>query len=997
MVPFALIAVLLLIISMGIVYTLDAREDPETVDEQAPAIQLTEASAQAEFRGAVRRATHDAAAAPVTNPDDSPIGRALQNHSESAFHGYVELLVYRQASDALPRAGQTAGDGVTTEVYLPPADWSRRQDVRSAMDRVTLANVNSGSEGVVEATIDDVTVVAEQDGEPFEESTTSVTVSTGTTLFEFHEMMENYEQSLNGDVSGGSLDNFGGKLSLRLYALSYGKMYYDRLPIGSSGRAFGNVTPNFHTEVLANNAIFATQKEQFGMSDPASARVMRGPKLCMGKDIAEAVGDIDVDQQINEYIQSTGVNQTNFDFRRDVCQNPILFGNRNGQTDSSFQFNLIEDVIMPLFGPAKQNMTQEIYVHPIAEVGYFETIARDSVDDFHDGYPDEAVEQFHSGASDMSEALVESDRFDQDYVNTTYGEIDTEGNDEVGSGIDSVGGLASHVRDSDSGARTIDDVVDDMETVALDAPDPSASGDTYDEIDLEEPDDTANFTKVGPTYTNTGSTRVVDVTDHTDGFSGWGPDDLVSVEVAIDVTVTKSVTWEADEGSNRTDQPYSDSTTVEYTDNITVGGELAPDTSVNRDGRSGPFSPMQGDGTVVGAWSGAKDEALEEVFNTSGSIAGVLPDASGNSSAYRQSDWESDVREAMNTSPDDVQIDHDVPGLRETLLTDVSLTHANTTLNTDSINVSMQNMTTADPSPLRDFEAQVQSFRPTEVDGRLTGVQSGFVPLAMTEARIAYFDNVESRIDAIATEHENKSENIIENLNFELGFLNGIMNQVSGLVAGDLRTTPSRARGSELLGNVTYEINGHPTYLSQRPVNRSVEPAVRSPSGGTLELQNADSEAHAPLSVRYSNAFGHPGFPLLPWPPLFFVQADVWKVDVNGSYARFEISATSGDGASTDGITYVRQSQSVDFDGNTVGTVEPITFDTSTWIVGIVPAPQYLGGPPGVGNTFRYDSNRDGFRCSDTYDAVGPGYEQGDGGGCQHALQDAVDAIMNGL
>jgi len=154
----------------------------------------------------------------------------------------------------------------------------------------------------------------------------------------------------------------------------------------------------------------------------------------------------------------------------------------------------------------------------------------------------------------------------------------------------------------------------------------------------------------------------------------------------------------------------------------------------------------------------------------------------------------------------------------------------------------------------------------------------------------------------------------------------------------------------------------------------------------------------------YSNAAGFPGFPLLPWPSLFFLQLDVWTVDTEGEYARFEVRTTSTSSASsTEGTVYVREHSDVSVeteDGTIgVGTVEPVGIDTSVTIPVIVPSPQlYASGAPGVGEFWTFDqANHDPEGCSDAWDQVGPEYQAGNQDRCYNVFHDFMGNLADEL
>ncbi len=183
----------------------------------------------------------------------------------------------------------------------------------------------------------------------------------------------------------------------------------------------------------------------------------------------------------------------------------------------------------------------------------------------------------------------------------------------------------------------------------------------------------------------------------------------------------------------------------------------------------------------------------------------------------------------------------------------------------------------------------------------------------------------------------------------------------------------------EILDDVHVDVDGSPTYhSSQVSVNQTEVPAVRDEGDGVLDID--DEMDFAPMGAAYENEVGLPGFPLIPWPPLFYLQVDVWHIDVEGEYARFEVESTSSDPSVTDSTTYVREDKDVmletpDGDEVEIGSTEPITYDNSQSILVVVPAPQFMPqGAPGVGNSFSTPNEQ----CSPLWEETGPDFGEDD-------------------
>ncbi|MFP9191947.1 DUF7286 family protein [Natronosalvus vescus] len=91
------------------------------------------------------------------------------------------------------------------------------------------------------------------------------------------------------------------------------------------------------------------------------------------------------------------------------------------------------------------------------------------------------------------------------------------------------------------------------------------------------------------------------------------------------------------------------------------------------------------------------------------------------------------------------------------------------------------------------------------------------------------------------------------------------------------------------------------------------------------------------------------GLPITPVPGYWVATANVWDVNVDAEYARFEVSANTGTPMSTAGTTYVREDANVTVEiGDrtaVLGTNEPIAFEGRTIVVVVVPP-----GGQGVGD-----------------------------------------------
>ncbi|WP_124190858.1 DUF7286 family protein [Natrarchaeobius oligotrophus] len=84
------------------------------------------------------------------------------------------------------------------------------------------------------------------------------------------------------------------------------------------------------------------------------------------------------------------------------------------------------------------------------------------------------------------------------------------------------------------------------------------------------------------------------------------------------------------------------------------------------------------------------------------------------------------------------------------------------------------------------------------------------------------------------------------------------------------------------------------------------------------------------------------GMPLVPLPSGWVATTNVWDVEVKGEYARFELESNAGTPTATAGERYVREAGAVSLEGNRLGSTRPISFESQTLVIVVVP-PQRLG------------------------------------------------------
>ncbi|MFP8952949.1 hypothetical protein ACLI4Z_08260 [Natrialbaceae archaeon A-arb3/5] len=84
------------------------------------------------------------------------------------------------------------------------------------------------------------------------------------------------------------------------------------------------------------------------------------------------------------------------------------------------------------------------------------------------------------------------------------------------------------------------------------------------------------------------------------------------------------------------------------------------------------------------------------------------------------------------------------------------------------------------------------------------------------------------------------------------------------------------------------------------------------------------------------------GLPIVPLPKGWVATTNIWDVEVKGEYARFELESNTGTPSNVHGENYVREEGTVTLDGQRVGSTRPISFESQTIVIVVVP-PYRLG------------------------------------------------------
>ncbi len=998
-VPFALIAVLLLLSSTLLVAALETRSEPTTDRDTEIAMDRAVAETQGELRTAVLEASYQAGTAPINTSEESDVDAiADADDQDERFENYVKLLVYLEATDKLPNAGGDVRSSVTANVSIPAVTSSGDDesiDPDEAIDRVDLdighfdADVETGT---VAATIDAVKFTVDRDESNSLEQSRPVSVSVGTPVFELHEQLTEYESQLNSgffdESIGSSVDGLGQHLGARLYPFAYFKAGWDRMqPTRSPDQHdFEEVIDVKHTEVLANHAIFDVQNDVFGTQDPYADRTMRPGFICLatqiGNDLAGGDSSDGTDQLVNQTDADIGTNAEDVedgtvidDVEEQLCDGgevqEWLFGDE--ATGDLPEMPPLSDLLVDGLGEMDvMDGTEEVPLEDVAQAAYMEYSveeAQDIVGWMEDRTSDEVAEGNLAPETDIDDGDL------------------PDGDDEY--------------------ERSVRDIVEELYRIDLERETESVhvSGGMPG---TDSPDDRAN-------YTESDDTTVVDSVsdiriDH-DTFEDGDSSDrtLHEVSATAELDLERSQTWESDNPENVTPRTktFNNERTVSLSADIVVDGEYGFD-------RQGEYYdrdefPVEDRSIESDYESGYTDDDIwrdnfEEGFK-SGITALTTAETNGSVTADFTDDLESLAGETISStgtieddteaalldggSSETIELDDLKPDSEDTLIeevrTDLEETHHEflEVIDEHPFEVERTEMMETPTPPERAIEHVQDEHEDDFVYDGLEG-ETYETPAEETTAQVrkAYFDRLYYWLELVAEPYEDSLDEMGDHVDDAGGSgmdaLDDVLGFAQDALNADVDYDPDDIEGSPVLEDAQFEVAGSPTYLTAENISEDRDPAVR-PKDDTITDVGGETE-HASMAIRTDNRVGWPGVPLIPYPPaLYLAQLNSWNVDVRGEYARFEVSATVGDASSGDRLSFIREHRPIELeleDGEkvTVGANDPVDFESTTEVIVMMPGGVMAsGGVPSVADAIAPGDPLE--HCSQTWDFVGPGFD----------------------
>jgi len=1001
-IPFAMIGVLVLITSTTAVTVLNSQDEVKKESANIGlAMDRTEAATQAATREAVSSGLQSAAEAPVTEPNTSTsLGRAIDpdgsfsndsQRADAVFRRYIQLKIYLNTRERIARTDQRLQDGTTTNASLPAVD-NTESSVEDAIDRVEMdvGMYDSGvPDGQVQVTISDVQInVNDKNGTQLAQRTTSVNTSVPTTVFQLHEKNQEYEKRLNTGFFEGFSEGigygFGQKYAARQYPVSWAKVYFDRFSPATWGDAFDPVHTNRHTEILANDAIYSVQGSTFGTTDPYEDRIMRERWTCFGlstmyklastiatRDAQPDPNSQDGPQNYSQLLRTTySFNMTQalnvsdrqamvtalnqYGLNEDgLCKaSQTLLGDSTGDLpEAPSVASLVEDVFSGTSGDAEEQNEIEISVDRFADAAYYDmrgwgVAARLSGDLSNEGR--ESVEESDIGGDS------------REGHNTSEFEEPDPGSD-ASDFENQIGEIINGTYQADAYA--------DVTSQGDNRPQAASKGGDWDEENSG--------------YSVESSSLSVDSSFQGNDVGDQGKTSrMETVTVSVTNTLNHTREWEK-ERTNKSD--LDDTTyetgTVTYTVTIDVLGQHSQGSSFTVRGVDNVFAGDSLEPHGVPNYNDLRNQAMNEIFGISHSnIESGLGSRINEGSITSLNQLENQIGYSTGASVDGSLTDSEYQALYEWIRSDINETRNQLKAEIGSKNVTRNELVSNDDT-LESIRENVTDKRDEAVEDPLSGSNGRYANLperARAEAQDAYIDAVLSWIDEVEQEQNGATSTANNKIGESLSGIDSSIDDAltfaQDALAGDVGTSPGSIAGTPQNRDAQIRVSGSPSYLYRKSLSRDKIPAARAENEGPADTNS--NANHTGLTIKQDNIFlPDPGFPLIPWPGYWYATLSSWRIQMQGEYARFETTTTTSNPTTSSPTTYVRDERPVELeiDGQmtSAGRVDPISFNSTTLVVVVVPSAQVLPrGSPGIGDGGGDPSGW--YSCTGTYPHVGP-------------------------
>lgn len=954
-IPFAVVGVLLLLSSVAVVTVLQSRAEPQRDVDPSVALDRSEAVTQSAIKAAALDATDRVAASPVTEPATAGefaelLGDA-DTGSDAVFRNYAALMVYKSIYSRVNGTTHAIRNDTTATVSLPSID--DRADAADAMDRVTFEAGYETSErerGTVRLTISDVTYNIREAGDHVATRSTDVSVVVATPLFQIHERVQTYQDRLEMDMTDGAgFEGIGREFAARTYPVVIAKSMFNYARGSPRDAPIQQIVPEKQTELLLNHANYAVQSKTFKTRDPLWDRPTKSNTLCWLAWEADQNYDGTADNSSvlptpeNSSLPESGDgNPENYEY---FCRgSEFLFGDSTGTPGE----------VPSLWDIISGELSEQDVMRQTENASYA-LFAEQAYVDLHPDVDRVNVDVTDVGRDDREE--IERVTNDPEADGLTHGELDDVFDTIYRMGVD-------------------------VETSGTDAP--------FD-VDHTCGDDWSFGGVVSTEYTDRGEdATVIEQWRDRDDPSDTDPD-LFAIHLEDTVTKTddytclKSVPRGPSISVTRTS---SDTATHEL--DVSIRGEFDPDATVTIGGDS-DFTAHSGDVRNLFTGDNGVDEDAPRNFDLAPESAFVeafdVPELSDDPERDLESILDGTAHESTSGTwatlgnPGDADGVSLGPDSVTSTPSEVRMDFAKAALETvkdcvlDEGPREYQRSEFLTGNPFQDMEAHLAAQHADIVyddDDPFTGMPNYLrteIRHRYHQAAIEYTDDASEKFDDVHSDLTDKIDGDTV-LDDGVDLAQDAVNRDPPSYGGSMET-------ADLLGSVSFEVRGSPTYLEFDSVNRSEVPAVRPAGNVARNLTGAEDVEHVAASGCTNNRIGYFGLPVLPWPSGWVVTTSSWGVEVKGEYARFEVTANVSDPSRVTSLTYVREDKAVSTTiGNEtarLGSVDPITIDTYAEFPMIVPSGKAGTGDPAAFEEVTVDEP------TAEWDYVGPGYDPEDG------------------
>jgi len=266
-VPFAVVGVLLLAASLALAPTLSTDPVPSDTAVERALTEVSAASATA-VRDGVGTASRRAATAPVVEPADTPVGRAL--HDDRPFRDSLRLRVYIRVRENLQRLSASS-ERIDATASLPGVDAT--DEYEQAIERVRLERAGD-NDTALRVTVENITLTARRDGEVVARRTVNRTVVVPTPVLHVHDQVDTYETRVTNGLTKPGLSQ---RMTARLYPIAWARGYAQ-----FGGAPIENVVANRHVSLATNGALLGVQRSVFGRSDPEGRQALTEATAAVG-------------------------------------------------------------------------------------------------------------------------------------------------------------------------------------------------------------------------------------------------------------------------------------------------------------------------------------------------------------------------------------------------------------------------------------------------------------------------------------------------------------------------------------------------------------------------------------------------------------------------------------------------------------------------------------------------------------------------------------------